>query len=455
MPRDWISPQWSGRILVTLVLSELALAGGYGIKYGLTLLKQAPEVRETVVRKYNVEIFTAAPVDVREIVGAFGTARADKDVTLSAQVAGEVVGLHPHFKVGTRVHAASDANDDGPPNPGELLVRIDSRTYSEHVTQAKHRLAQDEIELEGIDQEERNLDRLSQRLKADHDDAQRELTKIQGLRDKGINTDSDLRRAQMELRSHDKLMVQNGNERDLIPNRRDRIRKQIETHQNDLQIAELDLSRTTIRPPFESFISSVKVELGQYVRIGDPLISLIDPSIVEIPLSVTLEDYGKILPDVRERNYPAVGLAEHETAPVRWKGQVVRVAPQADEHTRTAMVYVQVDNMVQPTPLLPGSFVHARIDGPLLKQALLIPRDAISNSGRVFVEKNGSAAAKKVLVARKLQGLAVIDSGIESGDRVILTNLDVMYDGASVTADIQRSLQDELGSVSSVEKVTY
>lgn len=435
-------PLWR-RYLTSIVLSGLALATGFGVSHGLTLLAKPPVLREPVERTYNVEVFAVEALELREVVRAFGTSQADREVVLSAQVAGEVAEIHPQLKVGQAVQAPHQKSSDGGDSSGDLLVRIDPSTYEARVQQGRTHLAEDRAELKRIMQEEANLDKLYKTIAADFDDSQREYEKAQLLRKQGINTDSDLRRAQMELRVHEKGLVQSSNDRDLLPVRRELVQRKIESHEADLKVAEIELTRTSVRSPFDGTISSVQVEVGQYVRVGDPLATITDQKVVEIPLSVTLDDYAKLLPDVLERRFPPVDLAENEGAAPRWKGHVVRAAPKADEHTRTAMVYVQVDNSQQASPLLPGTFVQARIDGPILKQARLVPRDAVLES-KAFVEKDGKIEERPIKIARTLHNLAVIESGLEAGERIVLTNLDVLFDGAKVRTSVTKTLAEEL-----------
>ncbi len=439
------SPPKQRQFVTSAVLSVLALAVGFAVSNGLTLLKKPPVLREPVERTYNVEVFQVESLDLREIVRAFGTSQADREVVLSAQVSGEVTELYPQLNVGRRVRAqilapTAETNDYS----GDLLVRIDPKSYEARVELARTHLAEDRSELKRIQQEEANLDRLHKTIAADFDDSKREYEKTQLLRKQGINTDSDLRRAQMDLRQHEKGMDQNRNDRDLLPVRRELVQRKIESHDADLKLAEIELARTSVRAPFDGIVSALQVEIGQYVRVGDPLITITEQKIVEVPLSVTLDDYAKLLPDVLERQFPVAELAENEGAAPRWKGHVVRVSPKADEHTRTAMVFVQVDNSQQATPLLPGTFVQARIDGPILKRAKLVPRDTVLD-GKAFVEKDGVTQQRTVKVARTLHNLAVIESGVEPGERIVLTNLDVLFNGAKVRTSATRTLAEELG----------
>lgn len=438
------SPPPRRKFLVSAVLSIIALSVGFAVSHGLTLLAKPPVLRQPVERIYNVEVFHVESLDLREIVRAFGTSQADREVVLSAQVAGEVAEIHPLLKVGQAVRAQNPrATGESSDYAGDLLVRIDPASYQARVEQARTHLAEDRAELKRILQEETNLERYHKTILADFDDSKREYEKAQLLRKQGINTDSDLRRATMELRQHEKGLVQSSNDRDLLPVRRELVQRKIESHDADLKLAEIELARTIVRPPFDGIVSAVQVEIGQYVRVGEPLATVTEQKIVEIPLAVTLDDYAKLLPDISERQFPVVELAENEGAAPRWKGHVVRMSPKADEHTRTAMVFVQVDNSQQETPLLPGTFVQARIDGPILKRARLVPRDAVLD-GTALVEKNGVIEQRTVKIARTLHNLAVIESGLEPDERIVLTNLDVLFEGAKVRTSATRTLAEEL-----------
>lgn len=439
-------PPMRRQLMKSAGFSLLALSIGYAISHGLTLLHKPPPLREPVQRTYNVEAFRVECNNLREVVRAFGTSRPDREVVLSAQVAGEISEIHPQLKVGNRVQVQKPQSGEGQDTyAGDLLLRIDPTTYEGRVAQGRTHLAEDRAELDRIRQEETNLERLNKTIAADYDDSKREYDKSLQLRKQGVNTDSDLRRAQMDLRQHEKTLVQSTNDLDLLPARRQLVQRRIESHEADLKIAEIELLRTSVRPPFDGILSAVHVEIGQYVRVGDPLVTITDEAIVEVPLSVTLDDYAKLLPDVASRQFPRVELAENESALPRWKGSVVRMSPKADEHTRTAMVFVWVDNTQQATPLLPGTFVQARIEGPVLKQAKVVPRDSVL-SGKAIVEQDGIIRLREITISRTLQNLAVIDRGLAPDDHLVLTNLDVLYDGARVRVSATRTLADELAS---------
>ena len=112
-----------------------------------------------------------------------------------------------------------------------------------------------------------------------------------------------------------------------------------------------------------------------------------------------------------------------------------------------------VENFKQPRPLVPGTFVHARISGERLERAIVIPRDAIAvdKRGRQFVwvvtttdmESEPATEARtierRILVdgqegkMKTLQTLALVDEGVlKDGELIVLTNLDALSDGSLI-----------------------
>lgn len=436
------------RVMFSLVMILLACTGGVTAFAFLASLRPPTIVREPEVRQFRVDLFEVQPARLQEMVSSLGSAQADKEVVLAAQVAGEILQTHPQLKIGTSVQApdvTTSGTGESLFNAGDTLVTIDPRPYEERVIQVESRIAEARAELALLEQQDKNLERLDAQLSKDLDDLQQEVAKVVDLTERKIATDSDLRRARMELRSSETQLIQNENDRALMPSRREQIIRRIATLQNDLEVAKLDRSRTIIRPPFRGRLTKVFAEQGQYVKVGDPLVTLTDSARVEIPLAVSLTDYARLMIGIQAGQRAQVSLAENESAPARWHGELVRTSPVADEKTRTVMVYVEVENREQDTPLLPGTFVHARIDGPVLDNVIAIPRDAVLG-GRVYVLKDGKAHRRQVEIDHSVQGMAIVSKGLQAGERVIRSNLDALYEGAPVLEESVQTLASELAT---------
>ena len=170
---------------------------------------------------------------------------------------------------------------------------------------------------------------------------------------------------------------------------------------------------------------SMGVDTGDRVGVGSVVLTLIDPSRVEIPIQLP----GAVYERVKVGATCTIG-SESMTTDV-WRGEVARIAPAADEQTRTFAAYVVVDNAGQVQPLVPGTFVRAVVRGPVYPNRILVPRGAF-RSGRVFVVEDGVARLRSVAVDGFIEDHAMVGSGVRDGDRVILSHLERLADGSHV-----------------------
>jgi RND family efflux transporter MFP subunit len=437
-------PVRRGVLSVVGVTLVLALAGGV---YGrLAALRQPAPERTVEPKAYNVEALRVEAIDYPEILTGFGTARAGREVVLSAEVVGQIIDIHPRLDVGIRVRGAEIGRDNEgrtDPRPGELLCQIDSDTYRRKFEQAEARLRTDETERGLIDQQEANTTRLLDKSRLDYRLNEEEYNRIEGLRKKNVTSESDLTKARLDLQRYRETVLGLENDLALYPNRREQLERRLDMHRADLELAKLELARTEVRPPFTGVLAEVMIERGQHVKVGDPLVKLVDLSHIDVAISLPLEESSKLTPLLLKGETPRVTLSENEQAPPRWTGNVVRISPKADEATRTVKVYVEVDNSRQTAPLLPGTFVFAKIQGPVRVGVTLVPRDAMIRGG-VLVATDGRSFRRELKLGDRLRTVQEVKSGLVPGEEVILTNLDVLTDGARVNVRKSRSASEEL-----------
>ncbi len=431
--------------LLALVLGGAAFAG-------LASLKETPGKRDIPEKTFNVEVFRVETADLREIVIGFGTAVAEHEVQYAAQVAGEVMSVSPRLEVGEAVSGPTFEQQSAklPQSrqlPGDLLLTIDPQVYHERLAQADAAFEESRAEIRTLAQEEANAKRVLDKAQRDFDTSNAEHERLEKLFADGSVTQNQLSLSELELRRYERVLVESQNAQELFPLRREQLQKRQLRLETDRKLAQIDVTRTEVRPPFSGLLSEVMVEKGQYVQPGTPLFRVTQINRVEIAIPLHPLDFAKIAELVLAGEQPHVALSENEVSGDRWEGRVVRIAPEADAGTRTIEVFVEVDNSGNPTPLLPGMFVQARIEGPLLEGVTVIPREAILSSNeaaKVFIAQDGLASPVNIEVARRLEGMAFVTSGLTPGQQVILTNLDVLRDGSKVEVQTTRSLSEEL-----------
>ncbi len=439
-------------LLWNLLFCLLALVLGGAAFAGLASLKEKPGKREIPEKTFNVEVFRVEAADLREIIVGFGTAVAEHEVQYSAQVAGEVISVSPRLEVGEAVSGPvfeqqSETLPQSRQLPGDLLLTIDPQVYHERLSQSDAAFEESQAEFRTLAQEEANAKRVLDKAQRDFETSNAEHERLEKLFKDGSVTQNQLSLSELEMRRYERVLVESQNAQELFPLRREQLQKRLLRLESDRKLARIDVDRTEVRPPFSGLLSDVMVEKGQYVQPGTLLFRVTQIDRVEIAVPLHPLDFAKIAELVLAGEQPHVALAENEVSGDRWEGRVVRIAPEADAGTRTIEVFVEVDNSGNPTPLLPGMFVQARIEGPLLENVTVVPREAIlssSDAAKVFVAKEGLASPVEIEVSRRLEGMAFVTSGLEPGQQIILTNLDVLRDGSKVEVQTTRSLSEEL-----------
>jgi multidrug efflux system membrane fusion protein len=110
----------------------------------------------------------------------------------------------------------------------------------------------------------------------------------------------------------------------------------LEAARTELLRAELDLEYMNIRAPFDGALQSRSVEVGDFVKVGDPVAIFVDNRRIIVSANVSEFDAGY----VRVGEPAEARLATGE----RVRGTIRYVAPVADDATRTFAVELEVDN---------------------------------------------------------------------------------------------------------------
>lgn len=214
------------------------------------------------------------------------------------------------------------------------------------------------------------------------------------------------------------------------------------------------VAKKTIRAPFAGELGIRKVNVGQYIEPGKPVVSLqaLDPLYVDFKLPE--QHISLIVPGraIRAR----VDLQPNES----YAGEIQAVEPVVDEQTRNFLVRAVIPNPERQ--LRPGAFARVEVILPGSNDVKVVPRTAISYNpygNSVFViakaeSKENSAAAeteaaKPKLVARQrfvqtgeARGdFVAITSGLEVGEQVATSGLLKLRNDQPVIINNERAPQ--------------
>ena len=189
------------------------------------------------------------------------------------------------------------------------------------------------------------------------------------------------------------------------------------------ELARTQLSRATIRAPFDGVIGGIDIEVGEVANPGAPVARLVKLDPIKVQLSVSDRDVVALKP----------GMAARVTTAARGdlrEGVIAHVAPVADLSTRSFLVDVEAANPERD--LLPGMIARVHVEEMLAEGVVVIPQDWIVtrlDGYGLFVEVDGRAAWRAVTLGDVVRGQVVVDSGLAPGDRVVVTGQHTLADG--------------------------
>src|SRR6516225_9798742 len=203
----------------------------------------------------------------------------------------------------------------------------------------------------------------------------------------------------------------------------------LEAARSQLAQAEKGLQDTTIRAPFDGYITARPASAGEYVALTGKIATMVRVGRVKLELQTPEQRAGQT------RIGMAV-VARVAAYPNReFAGRVTAINPSVDPNSRVFTVEAQFSN--PKGELRPGMFATARVLLPGGENAVFIPRKAVirdktTDSYQVFTIDGGKAHLRVVVPGDEEGDWIRINSGISGGDSVAISNQSELFDGAPV-----------------------
>ena len=182
----------------------------------------------------------------------------------------------------------------------------------------------------------------------------------------------------------------------------------LEAAKAELRRAELDLDYMTIRAPFDGALQSRIVEVGDFVKVGDPVATFVDNR--KIVVTADVSEFDAQYVEAGESAEARLATGE------RVRGTIRYVAPVADSSTRTFAVELEVDNSDGALRaggtaelMIPAEVVYAHRVSPAL-----LSLDDAGNVGLKIINDSGEVE------------FVVADIALSTSDGVWLTGLPEM-----------------------------
>lgn len=325
-----------------------------------------------------VTVAPAARKDLPVLLDALGTVQALNTITVRSQVDGILIEVA--FTEGQEVRR------------GDVLARIDPRTYAAALAQAEAKLAQDQAALAN---------------------------------------------SRLDLQRYIDLARSNGASRQQLDTQRALVAQNealIQADQAAIDTARTQLDYTTIRSPVDGRVGLRQVDQGNLVRSGDAnglvVVTQVDP--ISIIFTLPQQDLPRILTAMREG--PVEVLVVNSDGTTRATGTLLTPDNQVDQTTGTIKLKATFPNPNRD--LWPGAFVNVRMLVSTIREAVTVPLVAVQrgpDGTYTFVLKEDNTVEQRPITTGFINSLdAVVTRGIQPDERVVTSGALRLNAGAQV-----------------------
>lgn len=354
---------------LALIVALVALAGC-----------SKPHAKPAAPAAPPVSVAAALEREVVETVDFPGRIEAVESVEVRARVNGYLRSVH--FRPGAQV------------KKGELLFVIDPRPFEAELARAEATLA---------------------------------------------NTRAQLELARTELARQEQLLAERATSRREYDDAAARLRQfdaQIRANQASVESARLSLAYTRITAPVDGRVGKAEITVGNLVQGEVPNSPVLTTVVSTNPVYAAFEADEASFLKFKMRNGLGVqiGLADERGFPHR--GRIEFVDNRVDPQSGTVRMRALLDN--RDGRFTPGLFARVRLGdmGSPRKAVLVVDRAIGTDQSKRFVlVVNGDSKAeyREVRIGRALEGLRVIEAGLEAGEVIVVNGLQRVRPGAPVT----------------------
>jgi len=380
---------------VLLILVVLGVGAAAAHRFIRTRPKPARKPRSA--KPPIVDVIRARRSAHTVVVEAMGTVIAAQEVTLRPQVSGLIVEQSPHLVPG------------GLLKKGEVVARIDPRD---------HELA--------VEREKGNVERAQFQLTLEES---RQVIAEREWRLLGSDARADEAGRDLALR---KPHVRNA-------------RAALAAARSSLQLAQINVARSTARAPFNALIQEEFIDTGQLATPQTPLARLIGTDHFRVRVSLAVDKLSLIrIPAVDGCKDDAGAAATivqlaNQGQRIERQARVIRLLGDLEPRGRMARLLLQVKDPLglesgSGLPLLVGAYVRAEIQARTLKDVCRLPRRALHAGDEIWVAEKQSARTvlrirRDIDIAYRARDYILVRKGVEDGERVVVSRLGRPADG--------------------------
>ncbi|MEZ5037203.1 MAG: efflux RND transporter periplasmic adaptor subunit [Chitinophagales bacterium] len=187
------------------------------------------------------------------------------------------------------------------------------------------------------------------------------------------------------------------------------------------------ISKTSIKAPFNGIVTAKLNEEGGFAAPGVPLLQITDISTLRFTVNVPENDLVKF------QNYQTYKINADVYPDISLSGKVSMIGSKANMGN-SFQIQFQVAN-TKNLSIKSGMFGKVNLSESEQEQGILIPTSAIieeNGIAKVYVIKNGKAILQSITTTKTIGNKTLVSSGLNENDIIVTNGFINLFDGANV-----------------------
>jgi len=188
------------------------------------------------------------------------------------------------------------------------------------------------------------------------------------------------------------------------------------------------ISKTTIKAPFNGVVTAKLTEEGAFAAPGVPLLQITDISILKFTVNISENDLNLF------QLNQTFSINADAYSDVLLSGKATMIGSKANIGSSFPVQFI-VSN-TSDLKIKSGMFGKVNLKSDKQKTGIIIPSSAIigsSSQPQVYKVKNGKAVLHNITIAQKIKNKTVVSKGLEEGDVIVTNGFINLFDNANVT----------------------